>query len=404
MADVEAGNDFLLGTNYWPSDKAMWLWERFDGDGVRRDFEALSSAEIDCVRVFAMWEAFQPEATRVSQGSLDNLRVVLDHAADLEMRVQVTLFTGHMSGANWLPPFATESTDDPDARFVTITEGRSGARKALNPFHDDALLAAQELLATETSRAIGDHTALWSWDLGNETSNVAQPEDPDGLRRWGVRMVNAIRTGGSDHPVTLGMHMEDLEENRNFRPGVAAEFCDFLCMHGYSFYSDWARAPLDPAVVPFLADVTRWLGGGRPVLFQEVGVPTSGSPSPGNGSRRPVFGESEGLGYTKDCLVALQRAGHSGAFAWTAFDYVEELWDREPLKSNPHENHFGLFSSDRRPKRVLTAWRNEESSVRAKGEEWIDISVEDYWKAPKRELVRLYGRYLRAGGDSLLGA
>ena len=87
-------------------------------------------------------------------------------------------------------------------------------------------------------------------------------------------MTDSIRGADSDALVTLGLHMEDLEQDRNLGPSEAAEVCDFLQMHGYPGYASWADGPTDERVLPFLARLTRWLGGGADVLFAEFGVPT----------------------------------------------------------------------------------------------------------------------------------
>ena len=69
--------------------------------------------------------------------------------------------------------------------------------------------------------------------------------------------------------------MEDLSRTGNLGPREAAEVCDFLTMHGYPGYATWADGPTDERLLPFLAQITRWLGGGAEVLFSEFGVPTT---------------------------------------------------------------------------------------------------------------------------------
>ena len=87
-------------------------------------------------------------------------------------------------------------------------------------------------------------------------------------------MASAIRAADATAMVTTGLHMEDLEHDRHLGPHEAAQVCDFLTMHGYPIYADWAEGGTDDRLVPFLAEVTRWLGGGRDVLFSEFGLPT----------------------------------------------------------------------------------------------------------------------------------
>ena len=67
------GSRFRLGINYWPSGTAMRWWKRFDADEVRRDFARIREAGLDSVRVFLLWEDFQPVPDRVSEPALADL-------------------------------------------------------------------------------------------------------------------------------------------------------------------------------------------------------------------------------------------------------------------------------------------------------------------------------------------
>ena len=59
--------------------------------------------------------------------------------------------------------------------------------------------------------------------------------------------------------------------DRRGRVREAARWCDFVSMHGYPGYADWSCGPTDEHLVPFLAEITGWLAGGAPVLFEEFG-------------------------------------------------------------------------------------------------------------------------------------
>ncbi|HXU09570.1 MAG TPA: hypothetical protein VN743_11295, partial [Blastocatellia bacterium] len=61
---------FRLGINYWPVSSAMYWWDRFDTDEVRQDFALIAEAGFDSVRVFLLWENFQPSANRISDRAL----------------------------------------------------------------------------------------------------------------------------------------------------------------------------------------------------------------------------------------------------------------------------------------------------------------------------------------------
>ena len=89
---------------------------------------------------------------------------------------------------------------------------------------------------------------------------------------WLECMCTRIRAADPRVKITIGLHMEDLTEDRRLGPQEAGRFCDFLCMHGYPIYADVVESPTDERLLPFLGLITGWLGE-RDVLFSEFGAP-----------------------------------------------------------------------------------------------------------------------------------
>jgi endo-1,4-beta-mannosidase len=115
--------DFSVGINYWPARTAMGWWNSFDRAEVAANFAKLSDAGFDSVRIFLTWEDFQPTPTQVDPTSVENLVTTLDVAHAAGLRVMPTLFTGHMSGVNWIPPWAL-GDESGDERFRVVALGR----------------------------------------------------------------------------------------------------------------------------------------------------------------------------------------------------------------------------------------------------------------------------------------
>lgn len=245
-----------------------------------------------------------------------------------------------MSGVNWIPGWALGRA---------IAEG--GLR---NWYSDPAVADAQALLAAEAAAALAGHEALWAWDLGNENSNCVIPPTAATACAWLARLTSAIRRADESALLTVGLHMEDLEEDRRLGPGEVSASCDFLSMHGYPIYARWANGPTDEQLLPFLARITRWLGEGRDVLFSEFGLPTF--PRAELGERRAegesslLVDEDAAAAYTARALEALRRAGCLGAMLWCYSDYSPALWESPPLDRARHERTFGLWRVDGSPK------------------------------------------------------
>ncbi len=371
----------------------MSWWSQFDPDEVASDFARIAACGLDSVRVFLTWEDFQPAANRVDRTMLDRLVTVADLAGESGLSLIPTLFTGHMSGVNWIPGWALGGSSG-DVRFRVVAGGRVEDTGLRNWFTDSSVGDAQAFLAAETVAALRGHEALWAWDLGNENSNCVIPPTTVSAEKWLARTAAAIRGADDRALVTIGLHMEDLEDDRRLGPHEAAGSCDFLSMHGYPIYASWADGPLDEQLLPFLARTTRWLGSGQDVLFSEFGLPTGRE---GRSSRDPrLVDEDAAAVYTASALEALRDAGCLGAMLWCYSDYQRARWSSPPLDIAHHERSFGLWRADGSPKPAVAAVTAFAGAPRcdADGDDsWIDIGPDDFWLDPGRQLSRLYDRY-----------
>jgi endo-1,4-beta-mannosidase len=386
---------FRLGINYWPITSAMYWWSRFDEDEFARDAARIRAAGFDSIRIFLLWDDFQPAPDRVSSDNLCNLAKVADVAAAEGLSLVVTFFTGHMSGANWLPPWALALTESASAsRFPIISEGRLVSAIPKNWYTDEAIMTAQAFLAREVAGCLSGHRAIWAWDLGNENSNcVIPPTHASGLR-WLELMASEIRFVDPTHAITLGLHMEDLEEDRNLGPAEAAQVCDFLCMHGYPIYADWANGPTDARLLPFLGLITRWLGK-CDVLFEEFGAPTIDVQATNSASCFTLLHEYESANYIREAINQLNRGGMLGAMLWCYGNYSSSLWSRAPLDHAPHERYFGLWREDGAPKPAAKVVSEFSSiSIKENGNlGWIDLEPHEFYRQPKENLRRLYRKF-----------
>jgi endo-1,4-beta-mannosidase len=375
----------------------MGWWADFDRSEVAADFARIAAGGLDSVRLFLTWEDFQPTRAEVDRQMLDRLVTVADLAGRAGLVIMPTLFTGHMSGVNWVPDWALAGTER-DARFRVLSGGRVRRAGLRNWYADEEIATAQALLAREAAAALAGHQALWGWDLGNENSNCVVPPSRTSARRWLERITGAIRAADQTALVTVGLHMEDLEEDRRLGPREASEACDFLSMHGYPIYASWAAGPTDEHLLPFLADVSCWLGNGRDVLFSEFGLPTfRGGDDRGEEQASSLLVDEEvAAAYTQRALTALRRAGCIGAMVWCYTDYDPAIWANPPLDVAVHERSFGLWRADGSPKPVVAAVQAfaETSRLDVTHDcEWIDIDPDEFYTDPRLHLTRLYHRY-----------
>ena len=414
---------FSLGINYWPRRSAMAMWERFDAGEVREDFARIAALGLDTVRFFLRWSDFQPSPDAMDAAMLERLAIVVDLAAAAGLRTMPTLFSGHMSGVNWLPSWTLDRAT-PHGRFRTITE-RGESPYGIGDFYAGPLLDAQVLFARAAGAALREHPAIVAWDLGNEFSNLREPASPQAAAEWSRRLCAALHET-SGLPVTAGTHGEDLTRDRELRlASLCAPFA-FATMHGYPVYSWFSRSRLDPEVVPFLATLTAAFSH-HPVLFTEFGNPTcppgklspydrvplpDEPPAPTISPEDPVLAsyacidEAEMAAYATAVLDRLHADGRLGAYWWCWSDYADALHAEPPFDVAVHERSFGITRSDGSEKPVaaaLSAFAREQRTV-VRPPEPPPIADVYYYRTLPTSTKTLYDAFLGTVEERRTGA
>ncbi len=394
---------FLLGVNYWPRRKAMYWWSDFDPGEVAEEFALIQELGMRLVRIFLLWEDWQPKPDSISIGALWALEQVCDIAADQGLTLDVTFFTGHMSGPNWVPPWMLQREQPMPPHVKQVVSGGKVVNCGyINPFTDPLALNAERLLLYSVVSAFKDHPAIGLWNLGNEPDLFAWPPNAAEGRAWVRAMTSLIRQVDPVHPVTCGLHVPDLIGDFGLRAHDIFAEVDVAVMHGYPMYFGWARHPLDPDFVPYLCALTSALCG-KPTLMEEFGGPTTaqGKPSAtwewqsyGEPRQQFVPSEEDFAEYIEQTLPRLVEVGALGAMLWCFADYDPALYDRPPCDQAHHERFFGLVRPDGSLKphaKVLQRFAATRPSVQpASRVVNLDISPDEYYQEAPYHAVRLY--------------
>ena len=173
---------FILGVNYWPRRKAMYWWSDFDAGEVREEFAVIRDLGMTVVRIFLLWDDWQPTPDSVSADCLRHLGTVLDIAAENGLGLDVTFFTGHMSGPNWSPKWLLDPNLPPIGKDKLVSGGEIVNIGYRNTYTDPVARAAQRLQVRTVVDAYKDHPGVWMWNLGNEPDLFAIPPD-EALKR-----------------------------------------------------------------------------------------------------------------------------------------------------------------------------------------------------------------------------
>jgi endo-1,4-beta-mannosidase len=352
--DLAVGAPFRMGVNYWPRRKAMGWWKDFERGEVADEFDVIAGLGLRLVRLFLLWEDIQPSPTTVAPGVLDDLAIVCDLAAERGLGLDVTFFTGHMSGPNWAPGWLLGGEEPVPAGRQVVSGGDQAAGSYRNPFVDPEALAAAELQLRTVVARLRDHPAIWAWNLGNEPDLFARPPHERAGPTWARRLFGVIREVDTRHHVTVGLHAPSLSSDNGLRVDRMFEQADVAVMHAYPIYANFGAQPLDPDAVPFAVALTAALSG-RPVVMEEFGACTA---PPGQatttwewqalGQRwsQVMLSEEALAEHLAEVLPRLVEVGAAGALLWCFADYHEDLWHRPPCDTKLHERHFGLLRPD----------------------------------------------------------
>jgi endo-1,4-beta-mannosidase len=396
-------HNFIIGVNYWPQRTAMFMWRHFDPATVKEDMAGIAALGCSCVRIFLLWEDFQPHPRQCAVHMLDRLVKFMELARDRKLGVILTLFTGYAAGLRWLPPWMLLASADPGSDGI-FSLGSVRPLRAKNPYEDAEVIEAELYFLRELTNALAGHRALFAWDLGNEPFRWAIPPDEMAASIWFQVMTETLRERTESVPITLGLGPDDLEAQPRLTLLPASRYLDYLSIHAYPCRLSWAGGPLDPGPLPFLGSMARWLTE-KPVLLQEFGVPTAPVLKQEQRTKElpkdlSLVDEDDAARFAEKSVGLARRFGMTGAFWGCYGDYHPTIWSQPPLDRNASERFLGLIRDDgsRKPAAEVFASGMPDQPRTEPTAEWLDIAATEFLEAPKTHLPRLYRRFCDAHG------
>ncbi len=345
--------EFILGANYWPRRRGPYMWKEFAPMEIAEELASARALGLDLLRVFLIWEDFQPQPDQVSGEALDKLEFLLDSAREKGIELMVTVFQGNMSGAFWWPEWAL-GREELEVDVLQVSGRELTRRKVRDLYKDEGMLAAERLLLTKLAKRFRKHPALWGWDLANELDQALAPASYEDGEAWLSSLRQSLREVDDNHPVTYGAHLPSLTSHNGLRLDAMARVLDIVSFHIWTIYADFAEGPMDLETALFVFYLASELAG-KPVLVQEFGLPTAGPGGSGKTIKdlfldkeqdQYLASEAEQADFIGRCLEAFYMAGAQGALVWCLFDFAPELWDRVPYDRCVRERSFGIVRHD----------------------------------------------------------
>jgi endo-1,4-beta-mannosidase len=309
-----------LGANFWSRTGGPLMWRSYDPAVVGAELATLAAHGMNLTRSFCYWPDFHPEPDRLDERVLARFADFLDRHTEAGMATVPTFIVGHMSGENWDPAW----------------------RQGRDLYGDVWMVARQAWFVRQVTERFAGHPAVAGWLLSNEMPLYGGPAPEPVVTAWAELLVQAVRAGGGDQPVSLGDGAWGIETSgvdNGFSLRATAPLVDFVGPHVYPMESDRVRLHLAPAFACELAGVA-----GKPVILEEFGVSTG-------------FASAENAGHHyRQVLHTSLLAGARGWIAWNNTDF-DHLAGQDPYRHHPFELHFGLTDAAGVPKPHLAEVR-----------------------------------------------
>jgi endo-1,4-beta-mannosidase len=295
------------------------MWTNYDSKIVREELTVMRDHGMTVTRSFLYWPDAMPTPDALDESVMANFENFLDLHAELGMTTIPTFIVGHMSGENWDPVWR-------DGRDI---------------FEDVWFVARQAFYIRSVVERVGQHAAIRAWLLTNEIPIYAHWQtrgvgtSAASVISWAQLLIDAIRAGGSDKPVSIGDGAWGIELSGNdngFRTRDIAELVDFLGPHVYRMETDQVRQFLGAAFICELLDFS-----GRPVIMEEFGLTSD------------YTSEENAAHYYRQILHNTLLAGATGWLCWNNTDY-DSIYAQAPYVHHPFELHFGVTTNDGTPK------------------------------------------------------
>lgn len=259
-----------FGANYTPRSQWMHAWMSLDLDEVRRDFDALAGLGLDHLRIFPLWTVLQPNRTLIREEAVDDVRAVVDVAAEFGLDASVDVIQGHLSSFDFIPSWLFTWHDK-------------------NMFtHPDALSGQAELV-TRLGERLGDAANFLGFTLGNETNQFSAQTHPSPwpvteaeAANWITTLLDAAHAAA---PAQQHVHSEYdaawYMDGHGFTPALASRLGDITTVHSWIFNGTaqkyGGRSVASDRHAEYMIELARAFATdpAKPIWLQEVGAPSN---------------------------------------------------------------------------------------------------------------------------------
>lgn len=321
-----------FGVNYVPSRNWYYCYNDWDRNSVCRDLDAVAALGADHVRIMVIWPWFQPNPIALSERHLDYLEQILVIAAERNLDVLVTLYTGWLSGYHFNPPFLENEP------FYTSPEWAK----------------VQEFFLEGVAGRMRGHENFMGFDIGNEINCnwQAAPEDGDA---WMQRVLSRMQALCPGHVHVNGVDHAPWFTENTFSPQSLVAQQVIVPIHCWSFWTQagkYGKHMDDPytRLAAGMAALVRSYGQSpqKPIWVEEFGVCSEEMP------------ENDIPRWLEKSVTSALEQGVSW-FTWWASHDVDQRF-----QFHPFEYGLGLLTTDNQLKQQGQVFKQIADAYRGK--------------------------------------
>lgn len=327
-----------IGCNYWASHAGTEMWCKWNAGKVEQDFALLAEYGITILRVFPLWQDFQPvsllrkcmgepveftsqdgqvlmpDSDGLDPEMLARFRTMASLAQKYHLKLIVALLTGWMSGRLFVPP---------------VLEGR-------NLYTDPEALRWEEKFIRGFINALKDQNSIIAWEPGNECNCLSPDPGEAASWHWLDFITKSIRSADPNRPVYSGMHGPAADPLESWNLFAQGEFCDGVNTHPYPIYTPHCgKSALNslPADLHSTAETLFYRGISRKMGFvEEIG--TIGP---------MILSEKRTGAYIRTTMMSAWIHDCRAFLWWCGFD--QDHLDHAPYRWIASERELGLFTA-----------------------------------------------------------
>ncbi len=353
---------FMLGVNYWPRRSGVQMWRRFDAAEIDVEFAQIRELGMDTVRVFPLWDDFQPiyelpscsnrprtigmrhdwnvtpelNPEMIDPAMLEKFDQVVELAGKHQLKLIVALLTAWMSGTLFNPTW------------------KGGRNLFSHPF----MIKYQMLYCRAFAKRYAGRPEILAWEYGNEQNCADSCDAPETAWVWMHALAAELKLHDPETLVGSGMHGLRHVTSAAHPWGIrdSADTMDFLTTHPYPLFTPgcFKDSPTDLRANLHATVESRYLAdlGRRPVLCEETG-------SLGNS----ILSEPLSAAFLRMRLYSLFANGVMGCLWWCFSDF--QCGGELPYRDVQMENDgLGLTRDNGEVKPVGLEMRNFQDVVK----------------------------------------